>query len=144
MEEDRVERLDNLLLRAKRHLRYCAASNLTFNEISSLVTIYHGQRNKGTLTMSEAGELLELCRSATSQLVARLERKGMLKRELVLWDRRKTLVRLTEKVEKTVKDLEDSRIKEIRRAIDILGEDAIDQFSSLFEQYMDAVEGDNA
>ena len=138
---EKVYKLNELLARANKYFSISSIGNITLNEISSLNTVIEGGEKKGSdLTMKEAGELLELGPSATSQLAARLERKGLLTREFVLWDRRKTLVRPTEKGKKLIQKLAQDRIKCIECAINILGEEKTDEFIELFKNYMDAIE----
>lgn len=139
----RAEKLNELALRAKKCFRILPIGELTLNEISSLITIRNKCRSCDRLTMSEMGELLELCRSGASQLASRLERKGMLKRKVVLTDRRKTYVILTKKGQALVDNMESERIKGIECAVNILGEEKTDRFIELFEQYLEAIEGGN-
>lgn len=140
-DEKTIENLIKLLDRAKGYFSISPIGNLTLNEISALLIIKKGFLNKGSdLTMSEAGELLGLCRSAMSQLVSRLERKGMLKREIVLWDRRKTTVKLTETGRNVVESLNNNRLNSVKCAVKVLGKNNINEFIRLFTEYLDAVE----
>lgn len=139
--EQRAEKLNELILRTKKCFRIMPIGDLTFNELTALIEIREKCKHCQKLTMSEMGELLELCRSSVSQLASRLERKGMLRRKVVLSDRRKTYVTLTKKGEQVVDCLEEERMKGIKYAIDILGNEKVDSFIELFEQYLEAVEG---
>lgn len=141
--EERVRKLNDLVLRTKKCFRILPIGELTLNEISALIEIDEKIKVSGAVTMGEVGELLDLRKSNVSQLVSRLERKGMLKRENVFMDRRKTQVGLTEKGKKLVDTLERERIKVIEGAVNILGEAKADEFTELFEQYICAIEGGN-
>lgn len=137
----RVQQLEELIGRIKRYYKDPPIGNLTLNEIAALEIINKGKKEKGSaLTMSEAGELLGLGRSATSQMVGRMERKGMLKREIVLLDRRKTTVKLTEKGAAIINGRDERRRKSIENAINVLGVDNVDVLIKLITQYLNVVE----
>lgn len=141
--QERLIRLNSLAEKAKELFGTMPRGDLTTNEIASLAAIDEGSKKKGShLTMSEAGDRIGLCRSAMSQLVARLERKGMLSREIVLWDRRKTLVKLTTKGKKLVDDMKEALAMKVQSVVEILGEENVDRSIELLEQYFNAFEGD--
>ena len=140
--EQRISKLYTLSCRAKSCVDVQPIGNLTLNEISSLIAIFTRQNEKEEqLTMSEAGELLGLCRSAMSQLVARLERKGMVRREIVMCDRRKTTIKLTAKTQSIIVQIKSGIEENLKKVIDILGEEKTDEFINLYEKYVEAVEG---
>ncbi|MBR2967218.1 MAG: MarR family transcriptional regulator [Clostridia bacterium] len=139
--EQRIKELNSLSCKVKNCFDIQPIGNLTLNELSSLITIYTQQEQKGSpLTMSEAGEILGLGRSAASQLIARLERKGMVRRETVLCDRRKTTIKFTAKTKKYIEKFETDSVNNMKKVIDIIGEDKIDEFIELYTKYVEAIE----
>lgn len=140
-DSEKIKILNELALRTKNCFNILPIGNLTLNEIRSLMIICKGQDEKGELlSVSEAGELLGLCRSAMSQLVARLERKGMLKRGIVVCDRRKTTIKLTQKTQNMVKQIQNERNERMKKVLTAMGEENVNLFIKLYEQYIDALE----
>lgn len=95
--EERVEAIGELIKRFKPRFDVEQVSGLTVNELSVLLTIYGLSKKNSSLTMSDVGEVIGLCRPAMSQVAAKLESKGMIKRETDKSDRRKVLVSVTKR-----------------------------------------------
>lgn len=142
--EERVEAIGELIKRFKPRFDVEQVSGLTVNELSVLLTIYGLSKKNSSLTMSDVGEVIGLCRPAMSQVSAKLESKGMIKRETDKSDRRKVLVSVTKKAADILQKAENIRKETFFKVVTEMGERDADEFIRLANKFISITEDKDA
>ena len=142
--EERVEAIGELIKRFKPRFDVEQVSGLTVNELSVLLTIYGLSKKNPSLTMSDVGEVIGLCRPAMRQVAAKLESKGMIKRETDKSDRRKVLVSVTKKAADILQKAENIRKKTFFKVVTEMGERDADEFIRLANKFISITEDKDA
>lgn len=142
--EERVEAIGELIKRFKPRFDVEQVSGLTVNELSVLLTIYGLSKKNSSLTMSDVGEVIGLCRPAMSQVAAKLESKGMIKRETDKSDRRKVLVSVTKKAADILQRAENIRKETFFKVVTEMGERDADEFIRLANKFISITEDKDA
>lgn len=142
--EERVEAIGELIKRFKPRFDVEQVSGLTVNELSVLLTIYGLSKKNSSLTMSDVGEVIGLCRPAMSQVAAKLESKGMIKRETDKRDRRKVLVSVTKKAADILQKAENIRKETFFKVVTEMGERDADEFIRLANKFISITEDKDA
>lgn len=142
--EERVEAIGELIKRFKPRFDVEQVSGLTVNELSVLLTIYGLSKKNSSLTMSDVGEVIGLCRPAMSQVAVKLESKGMIKRETDKSDRRKVLVSVTKKAADILQKAENIRKETFFKVVTEMGERDADEFIRLANKFISITEDKDA
>lgn len=142
--EQQVEEISELIKKFKPKFDGDQTCGLTMGELGALLTVYSLSKENPCLTMSDAGEVIGLCRPAMSQVAAKLESKGMLKREMDKSDRRKVLVTVTKKAAEMIQKEENRRRENLTNVVKELGEKDCSEFIRLLKRFIQITGGKDA
>lgn len=90
--------------------------------------------------ISEVQEVLHITKSAISQMMNSLEKKGFIQRKIDKEDRRKIIVTLTQAGKNILKETKESANENLGKIISNLGEENTKQFIELLNQVSDISE----
>jgi MarR family 2-MHQ and catechol resistance regulon transcriptional repressor len=116
-------------LEAKAH-QSIADTGLGLSDFGVLEALLH----KGPLPVNAFREKVLLSSGSTTAAVDRLERSGLVKRELTPADRRSRIVHLTEKGSKLISKLFEEHASDMERAFSHLGKNERDTLASLLRK----------
>lgn len=109
-------------------------TKLSCSELSLLRTICESEKNNQKINVTELADSLKITKSAASQLVSKLEKKGLIKRKINIFDKKINYITLSECV---MEDYENRR----RECNDIankvqekMGKEDIKELSRLLEK----------
>ena len=121
-------------INAQRHEKY----NNT--EIRLLNEIYYATAMGERLISTQLATRLAITRSAVSQMVAKLEKDGVLRRVADDVDRKIAYVELTEEAAATYKGLVEVLSESVGRVVAYMGVAKMDRYLTLSAEFSDAVE----
>ena len=75
-------------------------SNISCSELSILKVLYESEKEDKKMNVTELATSLKITKSATSQLVSKLEKKGLVKRKINLFDKKIYYISLTDVAKK--------------------------------------------
>lgn len=112
--------------------------DFSHNEITVMKSIAIHSDKGETIQIGDISDSFGISRPAASQLVGRLERKGLLMRKWSKEDRRKVLVEMTDKGREVVMSLLDNLRLAVSEALKLMDEKSVDSLLSVLEMYVDA------
>ena len=142
MQQDHHEgtkRLFSMLFRfRKMSISTAACEKLSPGEMTlmSVLNAYSGTLKKEVLPICEISQRLNTTQPAVTQLVNRLEGKGLVKRESDPNDKRTVLVRTTSQGTRMFKKEYESSLNMADAIIERMGDERADEFITLLEEFI--------
>lgn len=110
------------------------SANIGCSELNVLKTIHEGELENKKMNVTELANTLKITKSATSQLVSKLEKKGFVKRKINLLDKKVNYISLTEEAAKKIEDKHNEYKEVVYKVIKEMGEKDSSELSRLLEK----------
>lgn len=104
----------------KKAREFFAGYGITDVQFNLMVLLYHQADEKEGLIQAELGRMLLVNRSNVTALIDRMEKAELVERVDVPGDRRYNAIRLTEKGKRTLRNVEDKYMREVKKVMEIL------------------------
>lgn len=110
------------------------SSNVSCSELSVINSLIEAEMVDKKMNITELAHSLKITKSATSQLVSKLEKKGYIKRKINLFDKKVNYLIVTEEGKKECLNNKDT-IDKIAKLVNIkMGDDDSSELSRLLEK----------
>lgn len=144
MEEKEIQIVDSFRVLAKNIVNFFESyllkeSNISCSELSILKTLYESEKEDRKMNITELSSSLKITKSATSQLVTKLEKKGFVKRKINLFDKKIYYICLTEEGKSSYEDSITKYNNAILKVANEMGEDDCKVLSRLLEKLSDVI-----
>jgi len=126
--------------RSRICMRTGIASTGSVEVTPSQLQVVNIVRKRKQVTITELANLLDVSVPSMSAMVDRLVKKNILKREMVLKDRRKVIVRLTPTVKNDFNRVEKTILSPICQLIDRIGPETATMWCNILNQLRESLE----
>ena len=109
-------------------------NEISCSEFSIINCLYEGEIENQKMNITELASSLKITKSAASQLVTRLEKKGYIKRKINLFDKKINYISLNENAMKQYEDKHNEYINAINKVREEMGEKDIKELTRLLEK----------
>lgn len=116
-------------------------SDIGCSELSVLKTIHEGEKVQKKMNVTELAILLNITKSAASQLVSKLEKKGLVKRKINLFDKKVNYISLTEEAVKKYENKHNEYQEVVYKVVNEMGEKDSKELSRLLEKLSNIING---
>lgn len=109
-------------------------NKLSCSELNLLGIICESGKNDKKINVTELANLLKITKSATSQLVAKLEKKGLVKKKISIFDKKINYITLADGVMEEYEKSQKEYNEIVRKVHEKLGENDIKELSRLLDK----------
>ena len=106
-------------------------ANISCSELNVLKLLCESEKEEKKMNVTELAVALKITKSATSQLVSKLERKGFVKRKINLFDKKMYYISVTEEAKKGYEENIVKYNKVIEKVADEMGDKDSEELSKL-------------
>ena len=115
-------------------------TELSCSDLSIIRNIYDAESEKRKINVTELSQELKMSKSAVSQTAFKLERKGIIKRNINLFDKKICYFSLTDKAKRMYESKINEYSKMVNKVNEEMGEEDVRKLSSLLIKLSDIVE----
>ena len=109
-------------------------ANISCSELSVLSVICETDKNGKKVNVTEIANILKITKSAVSQSITKLEKKGYVKRKINLFDKKINYISLTEDAIKKYEQKRNDYDFVINKVVDEMGEEDSKELTRLLEK----------
>ena len=109
-------------------------TDISCSELSVLSIICENEKNRKKVNVTEIANELKISKSAVSQSISKLEKKGFVKRKINLFDKKINYISLTEDALKKYEDKRKEYNKAIFKVTSEMGEEDSKELTRLLEK----------
>ena len=109
-------------------------ANISCSELNVLKVLCESEKEDKKMNVTELANCLNMTKSASSQLVSKLEKKGFVKRKINLFDKKVNYISITDEARKGYEDNKVKYNEVINKVIEKMGEEDSKQLSRLLEK----------
>ena len=114
-------------------------ANISCSELNVLKVLCESEKEDRKMNVTELANSLNMSKSAASQLVSKLEKKGFVKRKINLFDKKVNYISITDEARKGYEDNTIKYNEVIDKVIEKMGEEDSKQLSRLLEKLSDII-----
>lgn len=108
--------------------------DISCSELSVLKVIYESEKDARKINVTELSSILKMTKSAASQLIAKLEKKSLVKRKINIFDKKINYITLTEEAKVGYEDNQKKYSEIVNKVIEKMGEKDSKDLSRLLEK----------
>lgn len=109
-------------------------NDVNCSELSLLKVLYDGETKDKKMNVTEIASSLKISKSATSQLVSKLDKKGFVKRKINLFDKKINYITLTSNAKKWYEESTEKYNSIVEKVAENMGEEDSKELSRLLEK----------
>lgn len=109
-------------------------ANISCSELNVLKVLCEGEKKDKKMNITELALSLDITKSAASQLVSKLEKKGFIKRKINLFDKKVNYIILTENAKKGYEENTIKYDEVVKKVVQEMGEKDSNELSRLLEK----------
>lgn len=113
---------------------------LSISELKLIETIETNSKNNNFVNISDLSNILKISKSAVSQCVSKLEKKGYIKRKISLKDKKIGYLYITENCKIKYKEKKELCENIVKKVVEKLGDDKILKLSGLIDDLSNVIE----
>ncbi|PKR84772.1 MarR family transcriptional regulator [Heyndrickxia camelliae] len=133
-----AKQLLHSLMQFRSHFRPKAYKGLKPSEYKLLFTIKAARKHHDLdITVSGLSKYLQVTAPSVTQIINRLERDGLVERQMDPNDRRSVQVKLTKEGEEITEKVLEAYLNKLQGVIDYFGEEKSQQFAEMLSEMMD-------
>ena len=108
--------------------------NISCSELSVLKVLCEGEKADKKMNVTELANALKMSKSAVSQLIAKLEKKGFVKRKINLFDKKINYISVTEEARSAYENNHKKYNEVVKKVVDQMGKTDSKELSRLLEK----------
>ena len=116
-------------------------NDISCSELSALEVLYNYNNENKKMNVTELANILNITKSAASQLVSKLERKNFIKRKINLFDKKINYISINDESKKIYQKKKEEYKEIVNKVIDKMGEQDSQKLSSLLKKLSDIIYG---
>lgn len=105
--------------------------NISCSELSVLKVLCEGEKEDKKMNVTELANELNMSKSAVSQLISKLEKKGFVKRKINLFDKKINYISVTEEARSAYENNHKKYNEVVKKVVDEMGETDSKELSRL-------------
>ncbi len=113
--------------------------DISCSELSVLKVVYESEEEGKKINITELSTILKMTKSAASQLIAKLEKKSLVKRKINIFDKKINYITLTEEAKVGYEDNQKKYSEIVNKVIESMGEKDSKDLSRLLEKLSDII-----
>ena len=115
------------------------SANISCSELSVLKVLCESEKENKKMNVTELASCLNMTKSAASQLVSKLEKKGFVKRKMNLFDKKVNYISITDEAKKGYEDNKVKYNEVIDKVVEKMGKEDSKELSRLLEKLSDII-----
>ena len=115
-------------------MRLFKKDNISCSELSVLKVLCEGEKENKKMNITELASLLKMSKSAVSQLVSKLEKKGFVKRKLNLFDKKINYISISDEARIGYEHNQVKYSEVVKQVVGQMGEEDSKELSRLLEK----------
>ena len=108
--------------------------NVSCSELNVLKALCEGEKENKKMNITELATLLKMSKSAVSQLISKLEKKGFVKRKINLFDKKINYISVTEEARISYENNHEKYNEVVKKVVEEMGEADSKELSRLLEK----------
>lgn len=113
--------------------------NISCSELSVLKVLCESEKENKKMNVTELAALLKMSKSAVSQLIAKLEKKGFVKRKMNLFDKKINYISTSDDARNSYEHNQKKYSEVVNQVVEQMGEEDSKELSRLLQKLSDII-----
>lgn len=113
--------------------------NISCSELSVLKVLCESEKENKKMNVTELAALLKMSKSAVSQLIAKLEKKGFVKRKMNLFDKKINYISISDDARNSYEHNQKKYSEVVNQVVEQMGEEDSKELSRLLQKLSDII-----